>query len=224
MKKGHHVIFAVSYSLVVVLGQTCNTQAQKPPAVANFYGETNEDVTSVTPVPAGMSCASGGVNGKLTVDNGGLTVQTSEPPEGFSGACLMNRAYGGGLPSVCYSPLSGVAKYTIRDLNPTTSCSIPAANAVQPDWAINVDQGARAVTRQPAARPRTMETCVPHLGHIDEKCNAATGYYGANDDIPNGDCPCGTKLVSHSCCTQIGAAMQSDGQTAMGNVYFTSSF
>lgn len=203
--------------------------ADTPPVPRDFYGEADPDVTAgVTPVPDGMNC--GGLSvAPLPLGAPGmeplLTVQTSEPPGGFTGACLMNRLYGTGLlPSVCYSP--SPATYTIRDHGPTVECKVPAANVAQPDWKLSI-QG-QEVTRQLVARLRTLETCVPHLGFVDPNCQAqptqaGKGFYaGANGDYPNGDCPCGTVLVSHSCCTQIGAAMTSDdGQTARGVAYFT---
>jgi hypothetical protein len=195
--------------------RTRPAHAQANQAVRDFYGEASEEVTAVTAVPDGMVC------GKASVGSG-LTVQTTEPPGGFTGACLMNRPYGGGPPSVCYSP--SPAKYTIQDMGPTAPCTIPAANVVQADWHVNAsgpDAGNGA--RQAVARTRVLETCVPHLGEIDTKCYAKKQeqYFGPTSNFPNGDCPCGTTLVSHSCCTQFGRQLQSDdGVTASGPVYF----
>jgi hypothetical protein len=180
----------------------------------DFYGEADQEVTAVTPVPDGMVC------GGLSVGNG-LTVQTSEPAGGFTGACLMNRAYGGGLPSVCYSP--SPATYTTGDPGHTVQCTVPAANVAQPYWYVDVQQQPGKVTRQSVARLRTLETCAPHLGSIDPACHTVPPepYQGPNEDNPNGDCPCGTKLVSHSCCTFFGQQLSSsDGQTATGTAYF----
>jgi hypothetical protein len=216
MKRSRFVTIALGLLAVagaVVFAQAARTRsahAQGTHVVHDFYGEYDQELTAVTPVPDGMVCGDGGLT---------MTVQTSEPPGGFTGACLMSRPYGGGLPGVCFSPSN--ATYTIADLGQTTPCTVPAANVVQPDWTVNADQGAHKVTRQPVARMRTLETCVPHLGAPDTNCNnVPANITWAGPSNPNGDCPCGTQLVSHSCCTQMGAAMQSDGQTASGAVYF----
>jgi hypothetical protein len=177
--------------------------ADPSPRVRDFYGEADEDVTAVTPAPTGMAC------GMLSVGNG-LTIQTSEPPEGFSGACLMERPYSKGLPSVCYSPTNG--SYDIS-LNPT-QCKIPAASVVQPNWHLSVDQTNHTVTRENIPTYRVMETCGPHLATPSPDC--AWGPDGRN-----GSCPCNMTPVSHSCCTQYGTPMDSaDGMTASGTAYF----
>jgi hypothetical protein len=205
-------------ALVALAAVEAVASAQSTPAAAAFQGETDKDVTKVNSMPSGMVC--GGLS--VGVGGGGLTVQTSEPQGGFTGACLMDRPYGGGLPTVCYSP-AGATFSSPYSASATVTCSIPAANVHQPDWTLKVDPAAKTVTRQTVPRLRTLETCVPHLGSVDTRCYRSPAYYTApSDDYPNGDCPCGTTLVSRSCCTQIGAGMvTADGQTATGLAYFS---
>lgn len=177
-------------------------RAQSASLVLDFFGEADQDVTAVTAVPAGMKC------GGLTVD-AGLVVETTEPPQGFTGACLMNRPYGATVPTVCYSP----ANATYSSQGGTTQCTAPAANVVQPDWYVNVNQ-AGALSRQNLPNSyRVMETCAPRLSAPDPNCQ-----WGST----NSNCPCNTQPVSQSCCTHYGVAMTStDGQTAAGTAYFT---
>jgi hypothetical protein len=177
--------------------------AQQANLVRDFFGEADEEVTSVAPVPSGMAC------GGLSVGSG-LTVQTTEPAGGFTGACLMNRPYGATLPSVCFSPAAAPAA-SVTFNGPTTSvqCSIPAANVVQPDWSLGAPQNGKA-TRQTATSYQVLETCAPHVKGGD------CAIY------PNGGCPCNTLPVSASCCTHYGTQMaSSDGQTAKGTAYFS---
>jgi hypothetical protein len=159
--------------------------------VRDFYGEADEEVTAVAAAPTGMVC------GGLSIGSG-LLVETTEPPTGFTGACLMNRPYGASLPTVCYSPAN--ANYSGPG---TVQCTIPAANVVQPSWHIGVSPEGGTVTRQYLNESyRVLETCAPHVA---------------------GDCGANMAPVSHSCCTHYGTAMTSndDGKTAIGTAYFT---
>lgn len=203
-----------SRSMIVALGLVAlggvfafaRARAQGKPFVRDFAGEADEEVTSVIPVPDGMVC------GGLSVGSG-LTVQTSEPAGGFTGACLMNRPYGASLPSVCFSPTNGsYANYGKQE--GSVKCTVPASNVNQPEWSVRSDQEAGAVTRQYAKNSyRVLETCAPHLGHPDPLCPLYEHSIG--------DCPCNTVPVSHSCCTHYETKMTSgDGQTATGTAYF----
>jgi hypothetical protein len=202
--------------------RTGSAQAQGKQLVRDFFGEASEEVAVTSAVPDGMVCTDSNVEGGAIsyAVGSGLTVQTSEPPNGFRGACLLSRPYGGGLPSVCYEPVD--ANYTINTFGGTSQCTIPAANAAQPDWSIGVDPKTGNVSREPIPRERVLETCVPHLGHPDPNCsNMPPWITWATPNNPNADCPCGTALVSRSCCTQFGTPMQMHGKTATGTVYFT---
>jgi hypothetical protein len=182
-----------------------SAQAQAEAPVRDFYGEADEEVRAVAAAPAGMVC------GALSVKSG-LSVQTTEPPGGFTGACLMNRSYGGGLPSVCYSP--GKADYTGHAI---VRCTLPAAEAVQPEWLISASDTTGALARTPIDNNfRVLETCAPHLTMPSPDC-----LWGP--DKLNGNCPCNTVPVSHSCCTQFGTKMTTNdqGKTAVGTAYFS---
>jgi hypothetical protein len=177
-------------------------------ALRDIYGEADEEATDVTAAPTGMACGAW-----ATTD---LKVETSEPPEGFTGACLMDRSYGAALPSVCFSPSgAGATNYSTPDghpLGPVTTCTIPAAQVVQPSWRLHVDPNSGQVSRQNAGNSyRALLTCVPHLA-APANCSGTQ----------NGGCPCFTSPVSRSCCTPFATAMtSSDGQTAQGTVYFS---
>jgi hypothetical protein len=183
-----------------------SAHAQGAKLVRDFYGEADEEVTGAAAVPAGMVCG-----GTASVGSG-LIVQTTEPPEGFTGACLMNRAYGSPLlPSVCFSPANGTFS-SLDTLAPgstkqgSVKCTAPATSVLQPEW--HLSGGAGAVTRSNFdGNYRIMETCVPH---------------GECANYPNSNCPCDTMPVSNSCCTHRGTRMtSSDGKTASGTAYFT---
>jgi hypothetical protein len=176
-----------------------SARAQQANLVRDFFGEADEEVTAVAPVPSGMAC------GGLTV-GAGLTVQTTEPPGGFTGACLMNRAYGAILPSVCFSP----ANATYNGPTASVQCSIPAANVAQPDWSLGSPQNGNPTRQNASGSYQVMETCAPHVKGGD----CAT--------YPNGGCPCNTMPISASCCTHYGTKLaSSDGQTATGTAYFS---
>jgi hypothetical protein len=209
---------ALGLCLVAALGAVAvarifasrSASAQQANLVRDFFGEADEEVTAVTPVPSGMTC------GGLSVGSG-LTVQTTEPAGGFTGACLMNRSYGGAsLPTVCFSPDNATYVGTRTDGGTGTSsasvqCSVPAANVVQPDWSIGPAQGA-SPTRQNTTAYQVLETCAPHV----------QGGGGDCAIYPNGGCPCNTTPVSQSCCTHYGTKMaSSDGMTATGTAYFS---
>jgi hypothetical protein len=161
----------------------------------DFYGECDDDLTATPNVPDGMKCGGQAVGS-------GLTVQTTEPPEGFTGACLLNRPYPTyGLPTVCFSPTS--ATYILEDATrfDRPQCTVPAANVLQPNWHIAVDQTNHTVTREAAKDSyRVLETCVPHTAA--------------------GSCPQNTLAISHSCCSAGAPMTSADGQTATGTVYF----
>ncbi len=200
---------AIAIAGVVVFARSAPTRsahAQGVQLVRDFYGEANEDVTGAAGVPAGIVC------GGVPVGSG-LTAQTSEPAEGFTGACLMNRRYGSPLlPSVCLSPTNGT--YSSLDTlkpgtpEPSVQCTAPAVSVLQPEWHLGAAGG--KVTREDFANNyRVMETCVPHIA-------------GDCASYKNDNCPCDTVPISRSCCTQRGMQMTSaDGQTAVGTAYFT---
>jgi hypothetical protein len=173
--------------------------AQQATLVRDFFGEADEEVTAVTPVPSGMTCAG------LSVGSG-LTVQTTEPAGGFTGACLMNRPYAATLPTVCFSP----ANATYNGATTSVQCSVPAANVVQPDWSLGAPQGTTPTRQGASGSYQVMETCAPHL---------------TSGDCPlyeNGGCPCNTMPISQSCCTHYGTKMaSSDGQKATATAYFS---
>jgi hypothetical protein len=197
---------ALGLCLVAALGTVAvarvfasrSASAQQANVARDFFGEADEEVTAVAPVPSGMTCAG------LTV-GAGLTVQTTEPAGGFTGACLMNRPYGASLPTVCFSPDNA----TYNGATGSVQCSIAAANVAQPDWSIGPAQSANP-TRQNATSYQVMETCAPHVKGGDCAIYA------------NGGCPCNTMPVSQSCCTHYGTQMtSSDGQKATGTAYFS---
>ena len=200
-----------------IVGTRAHADPTPPPAVPHdFYGEADNEVTAVAPAPLGMTCGSWS-----------LTTQTTEPPEGFTGACLMDRAYASGLvpvsgvlPAVCFSPVgaTSLADYSTPDGHPLgtgnttgTPCSIPASQVAQPSWRIQVNPSSGQVVRQNQGSYRSMMTCVPHLA-------AATNCGGTF----NSGCPCYTSPVSHSCCTPFATPMVSpdNGQTARANAMF----
>jgi hypothetical protein len=189
------------YAVSRALGSR-SARAQQANPVRNFFGEADEEVTAVAPVPSGVTCAG------LSVGSG-LTVQTAEPASGFTGACLMNRPYGAALPSVCFSPDS--ATYTGYDGGTASvKCSAPAASVAQPDWSIGAPQNGKATRQNASDSYEVMETCVPHVKGGDCALYA------------NGGCPCNTMPISGSCCTHYGTRMaSSDGQTATGTAYFS---
>jgi hypothetical protein len=187
------------------------------PTARDGLGEADEEITAVIAAPVGMSCGSWAA--------ADLQVQTSEPPGGFTGACLLDRPYGSPLPTVCYSPpaASGTpeagpstgASYSTPDGHPLTSstpCTIPASQVVQPSWSAQVDPTTGQVSRQNAQNSyRRMVTCAPHLA-APANCNGSS----------NGGCPCFTTPVSRSCCTPFQTAMTlADGQNAQGTAYFS---
>jgi hypothetical protein len=177
------------------------------PDVRNIYGEGDQDVTAVMPVPSGLTCGAWGVTD--------LKVQTSEPPTGFTGLCLMDRPYGATLPTICFSPPG--AKYNDsfgNALVSTTTCAAPTSQVAQPSSQIHVDQGTGKVSRQSAAGYRRAVTCAPHMNPPPQCAGGTT----------NGGCPCFTTPVSNSCCTPFQTEMaSSDGQTAQVAAYFSKS-
>jgi hypothetical protein len=69
----------------------------------------------------------------LTCGTVALTVETSEPPTGFTGACLASHMnYVPQLPSVCYSPKAGSVTYGTG----FSTCTVPAASAYAPYWTL----------------------------------------------------------------------------------------
>lgn len=183
-------------------------QADSPPVPRDGFGVADQDVTNVIAVPSGMKCGSFA-----------LTVQTSEPPAGFTGACLMDRPYGATVPSVCYSPTGaqyGSADLALPSPTVTTTCTIAASQVQQPDWQIQVGSS-RAITRMNApASYRQFVTCAPHLTTAQREAvvQACT---------PVGGCPCYTQPVGvNSCCTPFSMAMAptGDGTTVQGTAFF----
>jgi hypothetical protein len=175
--------------------------AKGPSIVRDFYGEAVQDLNPSDPYPA-MTC------GSLSVD-AGLAMQTVEPAQGFTGACLMNLPYSATLPTVCYSPVN--ANYSP---GASSQCTIAAASDIQPDWYINANQKAGTVTREYLYESyRVLETCAPRLAQPDPSCTWSAA---------NRNCPCNTVSVSNSCCTHYGTAMSSpdNGRTATGTAYF----
>ncbi len=152
--------------------------------------------------PAGLAC------GTLS-----LAMQTTEPPSGFTGACLAPyMTYAPQLPTVCYSPAAaGPTDGGLPEGAPpdggaadasspastggvtygqgTTACTVPAGNIFRSYWNLNPSYDSYQV----------LLTCYPH-----------------GDD---GECHQGV-AISKSCCDYGTNLTSLDGQTATGLVDF----
>jgi hypothetical protein len=173
--KWHRVLIAIAGTAGVVAGVVARGGAQ-----------------SSTPTPGASEVLFGGADGGI----GGITVQTSEPDGGFTGACLVPFVrYASQLPTVCYSPAG--ASYGTG----FTTVSFPAAE---------VSFSYSPVPNQDSYQ--SVMTCAPHLAAAPSSCSTWAGQ---------GTCPCGTFPISQSCC-DYGMHMQSvDGVHAQGVVAFT---
>jgi hypothetical protein len=173
--KWHTVLLAISGGAGVVVGVVAWASAQ-----------------SASPMPGASQVVFGASDGGAT----GVTVQTSEPDGGFTGACLVPFIrYTPQLPTVCYSPAG--ASYGTG----FTTVSFPAAD---------VSFSYSPVPNQDSYQ--SVMTCAPHLTAPGSTCATWTGQ---------GTCPCGTFPISQSCC-DYGMHMQSvDGIHAQGIVAFT---
>jgi hypothetical protein len=154
---------------------------------------------TTTGVCAIGSCAKGSTSQTVKFPAAGyvLSVQTTEPASGFTGACLVAQlTYTPQLPTVCYVPGGFVAP------------DVPAGSSVvYGSGSSNITLPAAAVARAYALLPpsydsyQVMVTCYPHT--------------------MSGGCPQASFAVSNSCC-DMGTNMTSlDGQSATAPVAIT---
>jgi hypothetical protein len=140
-----------------------------------------------------LSMAEGTVN---------MTVQTTEPTSGFTGACLTSWIYGGQslhtLPSVCYS-FQGAHYFT-----ESTQLVMPAGQVFAPYWSLPPQDDSFD----------WLMTCVPHSGPF---CPTGT------NPISNSCCTVGVRMLcADGVFAKGGRAMPPswDGYLARGNVQF----
>jgi len=171
------IALALVAGTALVGAQQATATDASTPAVTDASAPTFPSASAVTPA--------------------GLTMQTTEPPGGFTGACLLPALiYAPQLPLVCYSPAGAQSSASGSGIEwgATQEITFPAA------------QVAHSYDSLPSNNDSyyPVATCAPHVSD-------------------GGGCPTGLYAISASCCDYGAQTISVDGTTAFSFVKFRSS-
>jgi hypothetical protein len=183
----------VVVTAIVVLGVGVTARVASGQSVGTFCC----DPTTTGPCTPG-ACPKGSTSETVKFPAAGysLSVQTTEPPTGFVGACLVPQiTYDPQLPAMCFVPggffPNGPVDANVVYNNGSTSVTLPASKVAR----------AYSTLAPSYDSYETLVTCFPHT--------------------PTGSCPQPSFSVSNSCCDMGTQMISLDGVNATGLVAIT---